>query len=136
MDGDGFAELAIGIPFDDIGGKTNAGVVIVLNGTPAGLSGVGSERWWEDAVGVGGVGVVGDRFGNSLGVLDADANGRWDLLVGIPFQNTNTVVDSGGVLYLRGATSGLTNSGDRVIHQNVTGVLDDPDEGDKFGFGL
>lgn len=136
VDNDGFAELAVGVPYDDIGGKNNAGVVILLDGTAAGLTGVGSERWHEDSPGIGGVGVAGDRLGIALVMINATADNRWDLLIGIPFQNTSGEQDSGAALFLKGSGSGLTNVGDRVLHQDVTGVVDDPNEGDWFGFGL
>lgn len=136
VDNDGYAELAIGVPYDDIGGKNNAGVVILLDGTAGGATGIGSERWHEDSPGIGGIGVAGDRFGIALVMINATADKKWDLLVGIPFQNTSGQQDSGAALFLKGGGSGLTNVGDRVLHQDVTGVADTPDKGDWFGFGL
>jgi hypothetical protein len=136
VDQDGFAELAIGVPFEDVGGKRNAGVVLLLDGTPSGVSGVGTERWHENVSGIGGRARSGDRFGTALVTINASSDGRWDLLVGMPYQNTGGEKDSGAALFLRGAFSGLTNWGDRVLHQNASGVVDTAEEGDLFGFGL
>src|SRR6187200_3127448 len=45
FDGDGFADLAVGVPSEDVGMSENAGGVNVLYGSGAGLSGVGAQFW-------------------------------------------------------------------------------------------
>lgn len=133
---DGFDDLAVGVPYEDVKGKGNAGVIIVLKGSAAGLTGTSSQRWHEDRTGVGGVVGGGDRFGTQVTALSATSDNRWDLLIGIPFQNTGGAIDSGAVLFLRGGNSGLTATGDKVLHQNISGASDTPEANDKFGLGL
>jgi hypothetical protein len=42
FDGDGFADLAVGVSFEDVGATANGGAANVLYGTAAGLTGSGS----------------------------------------------------------------------------------------------
>jgi hypothetical protein len=49
FDNDGLADLAIGIPFEDVGSLADAGAVSVLYGTAGGLSGTGSQLFTQDS---------------------------------------------------------------------------------------
>jgi hypothetical protein len=66
FDGDGFDDLAIGVPEEDVGGASDAGVVNVLFGSAAGLTAAGSQIWHQDSAGVPGAAENFDRFGNVL----------------------------------------------------------------------
>ena len=52
FNGDGFADLASGIPGEDVDGASNAGAVEVVYGSAGGLSGDG-EQFWSQASGIG-----------------------------------------------------------------------------------
>ena len=52
FNGDGFADLAIGVPDEDIG-DPNAGAVSVLYGGPAGLTAVNDQLWQQDSLDLG-----------------------------------------------------------------------------------
>ena len=54
FDDDGFADLAIGIPFEDVGGIAEAGAVNVLYGTASGLTGTGSQLFTQGSHAPGG----------------------------------------------------------------------------------
>jgi hypothetical protein len=67
FDGDGYLDLAIGVPGEMLtedGG--NAGAVTLLYGGPAGLSGDGDQLWSQGADGVGDQAEPFDRFGSVL----------------------------------------------------------------------
>jgi hypothetical protein len=66
FDGDGFDDLAIGVPEEDVGGASDAGAVNVLFGSAAGLTAAGSQIWHQDSAGVPGAAENFDRFGNVL----------------------------------------------------------------------
>jgi hypothetical protein len=66
FDGDGFDDLAIGVPEEDVGGASDAGAVNVLFGSAAGLTAAGSQIWHQDSTGVPGAAENFDRFGNVL----------------------------------------------------------------------
>jgi hypothetical protein len=63
---DGFADLAVGVPDEDVGGIPNAGAVNVLYGSAGGLSGTGSQFFTQETPGVGGSAEGNDLFGSTL----------------------------------------------------------------------
>ena len=65
FNGDGAADLAVGVPGEDVGPLVDAGRVQVLYGGRAGLGAPGDQLWTQDSVGVGDVVEAGDRFGES-----------------------------------------------------------------------
>ena len=60
----------IGVPDEDIGAWTDAGIVHVLKGTSTGLTGTGSQTWSQYSPGIAEDPEAGDRFGSSLAVGD------------------------------------------------------------------
>src|SRR5262245_50109309 len=45
---DGFADLAVGVPSENVGSVVNAGAVNIVYGSAEGLSPVGSQFWNQD----------------------------------------------------------------------------------------
>jgi hypothetical protein len=68
FNGDGFADLAIGVPLEDTAGNTDDGGVNVIYGSANGLSATGSQFWNQDSAGIFGAAESGDQFGLSLAV--------------------------------------------------------------------
>jgi hypothetical protein len=62
----GFADLAVGVPFEDIGAIAEAGAVNVLYGAAGGLSAAGNQQFWQGAGGVAGIAEDFDVFGWAL----------------------------------------------------------------------
>jgi len=62
----GQADLAVGVPVDDVDTIANAGAVDVIYGTPSGLSGVESQHWHQDVIGIPDKAEEDDLFGLSL----------------------------------------------------------------------
>jgi FG-GAP-like repeat len=52
FDGDGFADLAVGVWRENVGAAANGGAVNVLYGTTGGLTGSGSQLFTQDSPGV------------------------------------------------------------------------------------
>jgi len=104
--GDGYADLAAGVPFEAIGSKAAAGAVVLLKGRSGGLSGTGAQAFHQDTPAIGGVAEAGDRFGGAVRLLDVTGNGRAELAVSAPKEN-----NTGAVWSLRGTTTGLTATG-------------------------
>ena len=63
--GDGYVDLAIGIPQERVGGKSRAGSVMTIDGSPVGLSGI-AARWTQGAPGIAGGVQSYQYFGLSL----------------------------------------------------------------------
>ena len=63
FDGNGQAELAVGVPLEDLGGIEDMGAVNVLSGPPGGIHHGVQQFWSQDTAGILGVGEAGDWFG-------------------------------------------------------------------------
>jgi hypothetical protein len=107
---DGFADLAIGVPGEDIGAVADAGAVAVIYGTTDGLTGAGDQLWHQNSPRVRDVAEEGDQFGLSLTTGDFNGDGFSDLLVGIPEEDFDEA-DEGSIQVLYGAASGIIPMG-------------------------
>jgi FG-GAP repeat len=61
------ADLAIGVPSEDVGVVADAGAVSVLYGTTNGLTSTGNQLWTQNNTGAGDTAETGDSFGSALG---------------------------------------------------------------------
>lgn len=136
FNGDGFTDLAVGVPGESINDIQDAGMVNVIYGSLSGLTNVGDQAWHQDTAGIFGVSEQGDNFGAALAVGDFDANGRDDLAVGVPREDIKLVEDAGVVNVIYGTTSGLTAANDDMWHQNIGGIGGMVEVGDRFGSAL
>ena len=92
FNGDGFADLAIGVPTENVGSKDNAGAINVLYGSTTGLGAADNQAWNQDSPRILGkahgsvdprdAGTAGDGFGSSLASADFNRDGRADLAIG------------------------------------------------------
>src|SRR2546421_608602 len=73
FDGDGFSDLAIGVPGE--GPLEEEGAVQVLYGSAAGLKAARNQLWTQDSPGVPGTGDGGHLFGRSLAAGDFNGDG-------------------------------------------------------------
>ncbi|WP_437612538.1 M12 family metallopeptidase [Sorangium sp. So ce834] len=98
FDGDGYADVAVGLPGRTVGGVADAGEVRVYKGTSRGL-----YRWQTVTQSTANWGTVaGDGFGRALAAADMDNDGRDELIVGAPYHDVDgVVVDAGAVAVLR-----------------------------------
>ena len=129
FDGDDRDDLAVGVPFDNLSGASDAGAVNVLYGKNAGLVAAGNQLWSQASPGISGAAGAGEHFGEALTSGDFDGDGEDDLAVGVPGDN-NT---KGGVNVIMGAGSGLVAAGDRLWHRDSAGILGVARSGDRFG---
>ncbi len=66
FNGDGFADLAVGVPWEDIGGISTAGAANVLYGSGSGLSSAGGQFLHQGKAGIEDEAEYFDTFGWSL----------------------------------------------------------------------
>ncbi|WP_405751866.1 VCBS repeat-containing protein [Streptomyces sp. NBC_00012] len=87
MNGDGYGDIAVGVPGEDLGTTKDAGSVLILPGTASGPTGTGTLGFNQDTADVPGVAEANDRFGGAARLVDADRDGRSELAVGAPGEN-------------------------------------------------
>ncbi|GAA2429772.1 FG-GAP-like repeat-containing protein [Streptomyces macrosporus] len=110
--GDGYADLVVGVPHEDVDGMEDQGTVHVFRGGSGGLSGSRSSVVAQSVTG-------GSRdhesFGHALRLRDTNADGRADLAIGAA---------SGGHV-LPGASGGPTAGGSYELPDLGGSFLDD-----------
>ena len=137
FNGDGFDDLAVGVPFEDFPDEVDAGAVNILYGSATGLTTRRSLFLHQDIEGVGEVPETGDRFGFSLAAGDFDGDGFDDLAVGVPHEDVGKFADAGIVQIFRGSNvHGLNRIRDEIWSQNKSGISDSPESNDRFGYSL
>ncbi|MEV4279340.1 FG-GAP and VCBS repeat-containing protein [Actinoplanes xinjiangensis] len=80
--GDGRADVLAGVPGENAG----TGTVVLLRGSAAGLTGVGSRTISQSTAGVPGGAERGDRFGAAVALLNLNGSGGLDALVSSPAE--------------------------------------------------
>jgi hypothetical protein len=135
FDGKGFSDLAIGVPFEDIGTVANAGGVNVLYGSPNGLSATGNQ-FWSQAGPILNYPERADEFGFSLAAGDFNGDGKSDLAVGVPGQKVSGRIGAGAANVIYGSASGLTATGNQFWSQDSPGIIDVAEPGDRFAFSV
>lgn len=130
FDGDGWEDLAVGAPFEDVGSTADAGAVVVSYGTAFGLTHVGAELHTAETMGVT---VRTDAFlGYALVAADFDQDGYDDLIVGAPGEQVGFVAGAGRIHVLEGGPSGLSYR-NSFTQTDAGGVIEVDDE---FGAAL
>jgi hypothetical protein len=105
--GDGKADLAIGVPFEDIGTVLDAGYATVILGAAAGLNLATSKAYQQGAGGVPGTVAEGNEFGWALVFRDFNRDNRADLAITAVGTNAN----QGLALVLTGTATGVDGQG-------------------------
>jgi hypothetical protein len=141
---DGFADLAVGVPAEDVGSAMDAGAVDVIYGAAAGLSapapgtGFPAQHWHQNKADVAETAEPYDVFGSVLAVGDFNSDSYDDLAIGVWLESVGTVADAGAVHVIHGSATGLsaTTVPDQLWHQNSSGVNDVAEATDGFGYSL
>jgi hypothetical protein len=130
---DGRDDLAIGAPWDSVGGIAEVGVVNVLYGTVGSIGVQGNQFWHQGISGVNGALEARDWFGEAVAAGDFDGDGRTDLAIAVPGEKVGGVTDAGGINVLYGGRGGLSAVGDQFWYQGSSGVIGDAEPRDRMG---
>ncbi len=107
IEGDGDADLVIGIPGKTVAGAPRAGAVAVLEGGP-GASALATGRGLsQSTAGVPGASEAYDNFGWGIRLTDVTGDTRLDLVVASPLEGL-TGQEDGMVHVFKGAATGMT----------------------------
>ncbi|WP_369214576.1 FG-GAP-like repeat-containing protein [Streptomyces flavofungini] len=107
FDGDGYADLAVGVPSATVNGKAKAGAVSVVFGGPGGPGSSNVRRITQATVEVPGTPEAGDRFGGALTTAYVDDDKYADLVIGAPGEDIDARTDAGSVTVLYGTGDGF-----------------------------
>jgi hypothetical protein len=132
FNGDGKADVAVGVPGEGVGTADHAGCVDVLKGTSTGLTGSGSTAWDESTT--GGTVVTGDQYGTSVLARKVTGGTRADLVIGTPAEDTGTLTDNGTVTVLLSNSGGLTATGSETM--SAASLAGGASTGAEFGASL
>ncbi len=135
LNGDGFADLAVGAPGEDLG-VSDAGAVSVLYGTARGLSAAGNQFWSQNSPGVAGAAETRDLFGDAVAIADFGRSAHADLAIGAFAESIGSTLSAGGVNILYGSASGLAVAGNQFWSQDAAGVAGAAETDDFFGLAL
>jgi hypothetical protein len=137
FNGDGYSDLAVGDPFEDVGGITDAGAVDVLYGSVGGVQAVSPDDqvWTQNSTGIEDQAEAQDRFGWAVAAGDFNGDGYADLAVGVPQEDLDTIQDAGAVNIIYGSATGLqaTNPPNQFWNQDSPDVEEDAQASDRFG---
>lgn len=126
FDADGYADLAVASPLENIGSTIDAGAVTILYGSATGVLAARSQAFDSR---VGGITPARNgKFGWALAANDFNGDGFGDLAVGSPGQEA--------VLVLKGGSTGLSSVGVRSLTQATAGLPGTKAAGDSFGSSL
>jgi hypothetical protein len=133
FNGNGMADLAMGLPGDTVNGQANAGAVYIVNGSSSGLTTAGSQFWTQSSTGRGDAPVTGQGFGSTLGVGDFKGNGYDALVIGVPNYQVGSSYGAGAIDVLYGSSLGLSTTKDQLWTESSIGNGDVSNPGDHFG---
>ncbi len=135
FNGDGFDDLAVGVPGEDINGTLSVGAVNVIYGSEDGFHGFSntSEFWHQDVQGSITSGAGADNFGKALSAGDFNGNGFDSLVVGIPQKEINGYLNAGAIQVFQGTAFGLTTVNNQLFHQDSGAILNVAEDYDSFG---
>ncbi|VAW33198.1 putative integrin-like protein [hydrothermal vent metagenome] len=141
FNGDGYADLAIGVPDEDVGATEAAGAVNVIYGTANGLVALDANALTDDQIWHRGITGLNepiaidsyDRFGEALAYGDFNNDGYDDLAIGVPGSLINGQEGVGAVQVLYGSANGLALKGTQTWSQDLAGITGAPEMNDRFG---
>jgi uncharacterized repeat protein (TIGR01451 family) len=127
VNGDGFADVIVGVPYYNIG-QTDEGAALVFLGSAAGI--VGSSP--ADAFAVIESDQEDARLGLSVSTTgDVNGDGYADVIVGVPYYN-NFFGDAGAVLVFLGSALGIVGSSPADAHA----PLESDQAGAQLGYSV
>jgi len=132
---DSYGDLAVGVPFENVGSVVDAGLVQIIYGSSAGLTAAGNQLWDQDQPDIDGMAETGDALGKSLAAGDFNRDGYVDLAVGVANESVGSpaVASAGMVHVLFGGAAGLSAVSNQLWHQGVTDMAGAPETNDQFG---
>jgi hypothetical protein len=137
FDNDGYDDVVVGIPGEDVGTVVDAGAIEYIAGSSTGLTTSGQRYIHQDSTGATGTAETDDAFGSALAAGDFDDDGYADLAVGIPYEDWGGT-DEGSVHVFYGSSigPGLTSPNDELWSAGEGSAAGTSDDDNHCGTAL
>jgi Domain of unknown function (DUF1929)/FG-GAP repeat len=127
VDNDGYTDLLVGTPYEDISGQADSGLAQVIWGSSSGLGkGKASTQLTQDSFGR--TVTAGDQLGSAIDATNELGADLPMVAVGVPGGNVSGQNDAGWVGFF---TAGLNDP--RAVDQESAGIPGAAEAGDRFG---
>ncbi|MBG0831207.1 FG-GAP repeat protein [Planomonospora sp. ID67723] len=139
---DGFDDLVVASPLEDVGGVQDAGVVRIFYGGPDGPASGGVQTITQNSGNLGGNAEPADRLGAAIAVGDFLFGAGSELVIGVPGEDDDEIAgdqaDSGVIHILTGGTGVLLNASTAITLDPVGAQLGlaEVEAGDQWGAAL
>ena len=127
LDNDGFTDLLVGTPYEDIGGRADSGLAQVIWGSSGGLGG-GRASTQLTQSSFGRTPAAGDQLGYALDASNELSADLPMVAVGVPGGNVSGQNDAGWAGFF---AAGLNDP--RAVDQDSAGIPGAAEVGDRFG---
>ncbi|MQY35700.1 hypothetical protein SRB17_36880 [Streptomyces sp. RB17] len=117
VDGDGYADVLVGSPWEAVGTHKLAGTAVLLRGSASGLTATKAVGYTQDTADVPGAVETGDQFGAAVHLADLNRDGKAETVVGAPTENSD-----GCVWVARGSASGPVAKGSFNVCGKSAGI--------------
>jgi hypothetical protein len=97
--GEGYVDLAIGVPGESLRSGVDEGAVSVVHGSLFGLHTSGNQFWHQESSGITSYPEIGDQFGYSLAAGDFDSSRVADLAIGVATEDGGTGQTDCGIVH-------------------------------------
>ncbi|MEQ1564276.1 MAG: hypothetical protein ABMA64_01475 [Myxococcota bacterium] len=142
FDGDGYQDLAVGVPYENFNG-TDAGSVVLLYGSNTGLDNPADRTLalWQSGFDVDGNAVEGasdaaEYFGQAVAWGDFNGDCFDDLAVGVPGTVVAGDASAGVVHIFYGSATGPSAATDHILYRDLAELEGSSSAGDEFGATL
>ncbi len=132
LDGDAYADLVIGAPGDGWEADGAGRIWVWFGDGDAGLS--ANRAVGQATVGIPDIAEVGDSFGRAVAAGDLDGDGRDEIVVGAPYENT--ALDNAGKITVFPIDRANPIAGAFTMTQDFPGIPGGEEAGDAFGSSL
>jgi hypothetical protein len=127
VDNDGFTDLLVGTPYEDVGSQTDSGIAQIIWGASGGLGkGKASSELTQSSFGR--TVTAGDQLGYAVDTVKELGADSPMVAVGVPGGNVSGQNDAGWAGFL---SAGLSDP--RAIDQNSPSLPGSAEAGDRFG---
>ena len=134
FNGDGYTDIAVGTPQDDVDGQNAAGSVQIMYGSANGITAFTDQVFSQYNL-IGAL-EAGDLFAGSLAAGDFNGDGYDDLAAGNPGESVGSIDNAGAINIIYGSAYGLVTSGNFILTEDDLGIFGVAQENDIFATAL